>query len=76
MGGDSNFFGWGGTALDGGGLPLDGGGSPPIPPLIGTPCVRDRVNVFVEYGSILWILSDLPTRISNLLIIQDAKFIH
>ena len=31
MGGDSKFFGWGGTGLDGGGLPLDGGGSPPSP---------------------------------------------
>ena len=37
MGGDSKFFGWGGTGLDGGGLPLDGGGSPPIPPHIGQP---------------------------------------
>ena len=30
MGGDSEFWGWGGTGLDGGGQPLDGVGSDPI----------------------------------------------
>ena len=39
MGGEGQFFGWGGTGLDGGGLPLDGGGSPPIPPHSGQPCM-------------------------------------
>ena len=35
-GGDSKFFGWGGTALDGGDYPLKGG-VPPIPPLVESP---------------------------------------
>ena len=43
MGGDSKFFGWGGTGLDGGGLPLYGGGSPPIPPHIGQPWLTSLI---------------------------------
>ena len=43
MGGDSNFFGWGGTALDGGGLPLDGGG----PSIVETPD-QDKFNFTLE----------------------------
>ena len=37
MGGDSKFFGWGGTGFDGGGLPLNGGGPPPSPPILASP---------------------------------------
>ena len=61
IGGDSKFFGWGGTGPDGGGLHLDGGGgAPPIPPHTGQPWVensetltenKDRTNILCLYIS-------------------------
>ena len=52
VGGDSKFWGWGGTGPHGGGQALDGVGSPPIPPHTGQPCIPQ--NKCFMHELLLW----------------------
>ena len=45
MGGDSNFFGWGGQALMEGDSLFMGYGPPPIPPMLGSPALYTDCNM-------------------------------